>query len=120
MARSRGNGDSAQTAYWTTALWNNPNQAQYLAHRRNQVSPYPRWVRCTLGEARYEAETGYHVYELGATHGRRVDLLAGQPKRAWDSVSDRQLREIEEEEVARIYRHERLAGEDLMEGKCSS
>lgn len=120
VARSRGDGATAQTAYWTTALWNNPNQAQYLAHRRNQTAPYSKWVRCTQGEARYEAETGYHVYELGAENARRVNLLAGQPKPAWDSAADRQLREIGEEEVARIYRHESLAGENLMEGRPSS
>ena len=114
--RSRGNGATAQTAYWTTALWNNPNQTQYLVHRRNQMPPYPRWVRCTLGEARYEAETGYQVYELGSTHGRRVNLLAGQQQRDWDRATDRHLGEVVEEEQARVARHQRTNDEDVLEG----
>ncbi|KAF1841980.1 uncharacterized protein K460DRAFT_345399 [Cucurbitaria berberidis CBS 394.84] len=114
-ARNRGDGKTAQTAYWSTTLWNNPSQSQYLVHRLNQPAP-GKWMRCTHGEARYEAETGYPVYELGATHGRRVNLLAGQPQRDWDRATDRHIDEIIEEEQACVRRHEPMNEENVLEG----
>lgn len=114
---NRGDGSTAETAYWSTALLNAPSQAQYLVYRRNQMPPYPRWMRCTLGEARYEAETGYAVWELGTGHPQRVHLLAGQPALQWHSATEQQMEDILQEEVARVTRHETVSGEDLLEGQ---
>jgi hypothetical protein len=62
---SRGDGAFAKTAFWSTPLWNNPNQTQYLVFLRTMQAP-DRWTRCTEGEARYDADAGFaisHVHD---------------------------------------------------------
>lgn len=112
----RGDGTTAQTAYWTRQLWNNPRQRQYLVHRRapNQ------WIRCTEQEAQYEADTGYTVWELGTGPGRRVNLLAGKDGRTRFLPFDWQYDHVVAEERARVERREPIPGEeDLLDGKCA-
>lgn len=109
------NGATAQTARWTNALIETPNQAQYLVHRRTEQPP-AKWQRCTIGEARYESQAGYSVWHLDSNGASRMDPLGPFPSN-WDSAVERQMREIEEEEVARVDRHWNLFTEDIMEGE---
>ncbi|OAL49464.1 hypothetical protein IQ07DRAFT_600484 [Pyrenochaeta sp. DS3sAY3a] len=93
----QGTGKTPQTAYWSSMLWNNPDKPQYLIHRVGHKSP-AQWIRCTHSEARYEAEAGYLVYEIGATQCRRVDLLAREPQQNWGPQFGNQVHEIVEVE----------------------
>jgi hypothetical protein len=114
--RVRGDGTSAKTALWSKQLWDNPRQRQFLVHRRTQPSS-SRWARCTEQEARYDAETGFTVWELGARAGRLVDLLTGRDGRPQFVPFQWQLDEVIAEERARIARHEPIPGEeDILEG----
>ena len=111
---SRGDGKTAQTAYWSDDLWRNCNQPQYLVHRRTNELPN-RWVRTTFEEARFDAQTGFTVWHLDATGGRRVNLAAGpsqfQPFQATYT-------EIEREEQRRVAEREYLPGdEDILDGE---
>ncbi|KAH7077903.1 hypothetical protein BKA63DRAFT_593188 [Paraphoma chrysanthemicola] len=103
----RGDGKSAQTAWWTDSLWVQVNQKQFMVHRRTNALPN-RWVRTTEGEARYDAEMGFTVWELGAGTARRVNLVEGSRLEPFQW----QIAEVQEEERSRVARHELLPGEE--------
>jgi len=101
------------TAYWSQELWDKPNQKQYLVHRRINAAPN-KWVRTTLDEARYDAQTGFSVWEIGARASRRVNLVKGgqfQPFQ-WAYF------QIEQEERRRVENREHLGGEEnILDGE---
>ncbi|KAH7088453.1 hypothetical protein FB567DRAFT_591847 [Paraphoma chrysanthemicola] len=103
----RGDGKSAQTAWWTDTLWAHVNQKQFMVHRRTNALPN-RWVRTTEGEARYDAEMGFTVWELGAGAARRVNLVGDSRFEPFQW----QIAEVQDEERARVARHELLPGEE--------
>ncbi|KAF2828597.1 hypothetical protein CC86DRAFT_404500 [Ophiobolus disseminans] len=106
--RQRGDGRTAVTAFWSQELWNKPNQRQFIVHRR--INPVPnKWVRTTFDEARFDAQTGFSVWEVGARASRRVNLVKGtlefQPYQ-WQNL------QIEQEERRRVANREPLGGEE--------
>jgi hypothetical protein len=114
-SKDGGDGRSMATAIWTTGA-RNKNSRHFIVNR--QLEPVHKWVRCHLGDAVMESETGFDVYD--SMTGRRVHFnYVGVPQNRYAAFYAQDW-EITQEEQARVARHESVGGEDLMEGKWSS
>ncbi|KAF2033689.1 hypothetical protein EK21DRAFT_108819 [Setomelanomma holmii] len=79
-----------------------------MVHRRTNALPN-RWGRTTEGEAPFDAETGFTVWELSARAAARVNLVpSGKGFQPFQWPYD----EIVAEERARVDLHEPLPGEE--------